>query len=375
MSKPVKQVHLGAAFPGVKARTRPAPRRGGMSPARAATPTGVGVRTARPDEYELIADLTVEGFRSRNSAPRPQRLALMRDTPGRACAGDLLVAVDGPSGTLIGTASLLRSGSGYARLALPDEAELRLLAVLPAYRGHGAGNALLAEAIERARGWGVRALVLDTGPDNVFSQRVYHRLGFVRQYAREAHENRRREVRTAVFSHDLGPVPADGITIRLATPDEHARVARITEAAYAHDYPLAEDYRTELRAVGPRARDHEVWIAVDRSTGGILGTVATPRPGGHISRLGRAGELDFRLLAVAPEARRRGVGALLVEHVVTLARSRDLARVVMNSGALMTGAHRLYERLGFRRLPEREGLVAGGHPVYAFGLELPAPAA
>ncbi|EFL28814.1 hypothetical protein SSOG_08528 [Streptomyces himastatinicus ATCC 53653] len=32
---------------------------------------GVGVRFARPDEYERIADLTVEGFRSRNSAPWP----------------------------------------------------------------------------------------------------------------------------------------------------------------------------------------------------------------------------------------------------------------------------------------------------------------
>ncbi|WP_063729576.1 GNAT family N-acetyltransferase [Streptomyces sp. RTd22] len=323
---------------------------------------GVGVRIARPEEYERIADLTVEGFRSRNSAPHPRRLALMRDTAGRAAAGDLLVATCEATGTLIGTASVLRSDTAYSRLALPDEAELRLLAVLPAYRGLGVGAALLAEGIERVRGWGVRALVLDTGRDNVYSQRVYHRLGFVRQHAREVRENRHREVKTAVFSHDLGPVPSHGIVVRLATPDEHAETARILDAAHV------------LRSTAPGARDHEVWIAVDRGTdAAILGTVTTPQPGGHLSALGRAEELDFHLLAVDPGARRHGVGTLLVEHVVLLARARGLERVVVYGGAPATGAHRWYERLGFRRLPEREGRVADGHPPYVFGLDLGAP--
>lgn len=327
----------------------------------------VGVRIARPDEYERIADLTVEGFRSRNSAPSPRRLALMRDTAGRAAAGDLLVATCEATGTLIGTASVLNSGTAYSRLAQLDEAELRLLAVLPAYRGLGVGAALLAEGIERVRGWGVRALVLDTGRDNVYSQRVYHRLGFVRQHAREVRENRHREVKTAVFSHDLGPVPSHGIVVRLATPDEHAETARILDAAYRHDAP---------HTVGPSARDHEVWIAVDRGTdGAVLGTVTTPQPGGHIASPGRAEELDFHRLAVDPGARRRGVGRLLVEHVVLLARARGLERVVVNCGAPATGAHRLYERLGFRQLPEREGRVADGHPPYVFGLDLRAPGA
>jgi ribosomal protein S18 acetylase RimI-like enzyme len=346
------------------------------APAPSSPALGVGVRIARPDEYERIADLTVQGFRSRNSAPSPQRLDLMRDTAGRAAAGDLLVATCESTGALIGTASVLRSDTAYARLALPDEAELRLLAVLPEYRGRGAGAALLTEGIERVRGWGVRALVLDTGRDNVYSQRVYHRLGFVRQHAREVRENRHREVKTAVFSHGLGPVPAHGIVVRLATPDEHAETARILTAAYAHAYPPTGAYGVELRTVATLARDHEVWVAVGRGPDGtLLGTVTTPRPGGHISSLGREGELDFRLLAVAPGARRRGTGRLLVEHVVMLARARGLGRVVMNSGALMTGAHRLYERLGFRRLPEREGRVADGTPLYTFGLDLRALAA
>lgn len=60
-------------------------------------------------------------------------------------------------------------------------------------------------------------------------------------------------------------------------------------------------------------------MAVDRHAGQLLGTVVSPRPGGHISELGRDGELDFRLLTVAPAARWRGIGRLLVEHVIALA--------------------------------------------------------
>jgi len=96
-----------------------------------------------------------------------------------------------------------------------------------------------------------------------------------------------------------------------------------------------------------------VWVAEDIATGAILGTVATPRPGGWISELGKTGELDFRLLAVAPAARGRGIGELLTRHVLTLARERGLGRVVMNSGPEMLGAHRLYDRMGFTRLPDR----------------------
>jgi ribosomal protein S18 acetylase RimI-like enzyme len=100
--------------------------------------------------------------------------------------------------------------------------------------------------------------------------------------------------------------------------------------------------------------------------------VITPRPGGHISELGRDGELDFRLLAVAPAARRRGIGRLLVEHVLALAAERGATRVVMNSGEQMTSAHRLYYSMGFTRLTERETRTVEGHtrPLLAFGHEV-----
>jgi GNAT superfamily N-acetyltransferase len=161
------------------------------------------------------------------------------------------------------------------------------------------------------------------------------------------------------------------VLVRLASPDEYEAVGNLREGAYLHDYELPDRYRETLRDAAPRD-GHEVWVAVDRHTGRLLGTVVTPGPGGHISELGRAGELDFRLLAVAPAARRRGIGRLLVEHVIALAAERGDKSVVMNSGPQMYGAHQLYYSMGFTRLADRETRTVPGHsqPLFAFGYDV-----
>jgi ribosomal protein S18 acetylase RimI-like enzyme len=142
--------------------------------------------------------------------------------------------------------------------------------------------------------------------------------------------------------------------VRLIRPDETEAVSMLVETAYAGDFELSDGYRAEIAAVAERARDHQVWVATDATSGDLLGTVSTPRAGRTISPLARAGELDFRFLGVASGARRRGIATLLVEHVLVLARRRGLSRVVLNTGPDMVGAQRVYERLGFERLHERE---------------------
>ncbi|WP_265522373.1 GNAT family N-acetyltransferase [Oerskovia flava] len=182
---------------------------------------------------------------------------------------------------------------------------------------------------------------------------------------------------------ERGPAPRDvsRTTVRLARPSEHADVGALLVDAYTHDYTISAAYLASLREVAPRAAEHEVWVAAEAQAPGsqheaptqrLLGTVVTPRAGGApLSPLARAGELDFRLLGVAPSARGGGVGELLTRHVLALARERRYRRVVMNSGPQMTGAHRLYARLGFRRLPERETRVVDGDVrLLAFGIDL-----
>ncbi|WP_411698886.1 N-acetyltransferase family protein [Conyzicola sp.] len=148
------------------------------------------------------------------------------------------------------------------------------------------------------------------------------------------------------------------ISIRLVEPSEYERVAQLTVAAYTADYDdLPADYLAELAAVEQRAVAHQVWVAVDDGSGRILGTMATGKPGRAISDLALDGEFDYRLLAVDPAARGRGIGRALTEFTYSLARERGLHTVVMNSGEHMLGAHRLYAGLGFARVPERERSV------------------
>jgi ribosomal protein S18 acetylase RimI-like enzyme len=162
------------------------------------------------------------------------------------------------------------------------------------------------------------------------------------------------------------------VLIRLAAPDEYEAIGELGETAYSHDYDITDGYRQRVRDVAARAAEHEVWVAALQHTGQILGTVTAPGPGGRISELAQDGELDFRLLAVAPTARRRGIGRLLVDHMIALAAERGAVRVVLNSGPNMTGAHQLYYSMGFTRLTERETRIVDGHtrPLLAFGYEV-----
>jgi ribosomal protein S18 acetylase RimI-like enzyme len=276
-----------------------------------------------------------------------ERRAMCADVSGRAASGAVLVAVDGER--LLGTASVLRAGTPYSRVAVGDEAEVRLVAVAPSAQGAGVGEALMRASVETALGWGADALLLDTGERNDRARALYTRLGFERLPERDEDFGE-----VVAFAYGLTLQRRDDVRVRLMRPDEVAAATELVERAYAADFALNDAYRADIVAVAERARDHQVWVATDVSSGALLGTVSTPVAGAAISPLARDGELDFRFLGVAAEARRRGIGEVLVAHVLRLARIRGIDRVVLNTGPDMLAAQRLYERLGFERLHERE---------------------
>ena len=306
----------------------------------------------RPDEAEAEAVIVERAFAAGPYGHLPvsaERRAFERDTTGRAASGTVLVARRG--GRVVGSASVLRAATRYSRVAVPGEAEIRLLAVDPDEQGSRLGEALMRASLEVALEWGADALVLDTGALNRRAQALYERLGFERVPERDAIASTG-DVDAVVFRFPLQQ-RAD-VRLRLMRPDEADEVSALTEAAYAVDFELSDGYRAEIAAVAARARDHQVWVATDAASGMLLGTASTPRAGRAISPLAREGELDFRFLGVAAGARRRGIGALLVEHVLLVARLRAIPRVVLNTGPDMVAAQRLYEGMGFGRLHERE---------------------
>lgn len=101
-------------------------------------------------------------------------------------------------------------------------------------------------------------------------------------------------------------------------------------------------------------------------------TVAFPAtPGGLVPvTVARAGEGEFRMLAVRPRARRRGAAEALVRACMDRARGLGLQRIVICSQQSMTAAHRLYARLGFVRAPERDWEPVPGVTLWAFTVEL-----
>lgn len=163
------------------------------------------------------------------------------------------------------------------------------------------------------------------------------------------------------------------IQIRRVRPEEYDAVGAMVRAAYAGDYTLNDEYLAEIADVAGRDEVSEVLVAVDRGTGDLLGTITVPRPGERLIDDTAENEFDVRLLGVARAARGRGVGQAIMRHAADVARSRGLGRVVLHTGEQMLAAQRLYERMGFVQIPEREFTIErdiGPLRILSYGLDV-----
>ncbi|GHG96609.1 GNAT family N-acetyltransferase [Streptomyces lanatus] len=147
------------------------------------------------------------------------------------------------------------------------------------------------------------------------------------------------------------------IVIRRAEPGEYEPLGEITARAYLQDGLLdfgeSDEYLSELKDVAGRAAAAEVLVAVEN--GRLLGGVTFVPSGGPMADIARPSEAEIRMLAVAHDGRGRGAGEALVRACVDRARATEgCARIVLSTQRTMHGAHRIYERLGFVRTPERD---------------------
>lgn len=149
--------------------------------------------------------------------------------------------------------------------------------------------------------------------------------------------------------------------LRPMTYDDIPQVMAIERASFTSAWPQTA-YEQELEnrlarylvAVrlgepGPRLR------GVRRKLGRLLAR----RPPGQGEIVGFVGvwfmvdEAHIVTLAVRPDARRQGVGQLLVLGALQLAYALDMARVTLEVRASNEAARALYERCGFRRVGVR----------------------
>lgn len=152
------------------------------------------------------------------------------------------------------------------------------------------------------------------------------------------------------------------IVVRPAQPGELDDVASVILAAYDEYMPddsaseerrvSFAEYREDMADVRERA-DRGAVALVAAHDGRIAGTVSYFAPGVDKSGEGwPEGFAGIRLLAVLPEERRRGIGRILTEECIRLAREAGAPAVGLHTTELMWIARDMYERMGFVRVPE-----------------------
>jgi ribosomal protein S18 acetylase RimI-like enzyme len=143
------------------------------------------VRDARADDRDAIEAVTLAAYQQ-YAAVMPALWEAYRQnivsTLAAAALDAVIVAED--ARRIVGSVLLYRAGTvidrpggGPLTLASP---EVRLLAVAPASRGKGVGDALMRECVARSRASGAASLTLHTTDMMQAAVRLYERMGFVR---------------------------------------------------------------------------------------------------------------------------------------------------------------------------------------------------
>ena len=168
-----------------------------------------------------------------------------------------------------------------------------------------------------------------------------------------------------------------GLTVRGAGPGDRDAIQAVTLAAY-QEYTATigaqwKGYRQNILATLAAAAPGTQIVALDddRVVGAVLlypAGASIQKPGGTTLTLTWP---EVRLLAVAPSARGRGVGAALMNECIHRARTAAATALTLHTTDLMQAAMRLYERLGFERAHDLDLEPAPGIVAKGYRLDLP----
>jgi ribosomal protein S18 acetylase RimI-like enzyme len=116
------------------------------------------------------------------------------------------------------------------------------------------------------------------------------------------------------------------------------------------------NYEWIEKSYGVEEHDHEVLDhpieSVIQPGGQIFFAIADDQAIGTVAMIPH-GESSFELakMAVAPQARGRGIGDLLMTSCVEFARSRGVSSIVLESNTKQEAAINLYRKFGFIEIP------------------------
>ncbi|MFT4415687.1 GNAT family N-acetyltransferase [Fredinandcohnia humi] len=164
--------------------------------------------------------------------------------------------------------------------------------------------------------------------------------------------------------------------IRDAKEDELTFIREQRIAAYLeHAQAIPEEHwQTLLQAISSEAdRQSGVELIVCELEQNIVGSVVL-FPAKTDAYEGFLEELDYpeiRMLAVAPEARGKGVASALLSECIQRSKVKGYQTIGLHTGDFMQNALKLYEKHGFERLPQYDFEPANdGIIVKAFRLSI-----
>jgi GNAT superfamily N-acetyltransferase len=167
----------------------------------------------------------------------------------------------------------------------------------------------------------------------------------------------------------------NNLRIRDARDTDRDATQSVTLSAYEQYAPLMaglwEFYRANILATLADVNPAEQIVA--ETDDGIVGTVLLYPAGTKFH--GPDGTLvnltlpEIRLLVVAPTARGQGIATALMQECVRRARQSGAAALMLHTTDMMKVAMRLYEQMGFVRVPALDFSPAG-HLVKGYRLDL-----
>lgn len=134
------------------------------------------------------------------------------------------------------------------------------------------------------------------------------------------------------------------VTLRVATPGDLEAIMQLERATFESDAWSEQSMSAEISNPNGFYLVAELLEAADEIVG-YAGLLA-PR---------RSEQADIQTIAVAPAARRAGLGRTLMNALLAEARARGAREVFLEVRADNPGAQRLYDSLGFAPIAVRPG--------------------
>ncbi len=167
--------------------------------------------------------------------------------------------------------------------------------------------------------------------------------------------------------------------VREAHSDEFVNIGELMIMVYSQleGFPGPEEspeYYKKLKSVGKLTEDSKVKLLVAASSSGSIGGAVVYF--GDMAYYGSDGiatqeknAAGFRLLAVDPNTRGKGIGKLLTKACIDLAKFEKQEQIVIHSTNAMQIAWSMYEKIGFKRSEDLD-FKKGNLTVYGFRLLL-----